>query len=168
MVARLSRGGFFLSENPMAPVRVYADTSVYGGAFDTEFAAASMKFFEEVRVGRFSLVTSPLVDDELVKAPATVRGLFDSLRATTEVVPIDASMVELQIAYLTAGIVSENSAEDALHVASATISACGLLLSWNFKHIVHRDKAPRYNAVNTLRGLPPIGIYSPAEVVKYG
>lgn len=152
----------------MPAIRVYADTSVYGGAFDTEFVAASTKFFEEVRIGRFALVTSPLVEDELARAPATVRALFDSFRATTEVVPIDAATVELQVAYLAAGIVSENSAEDALHVASATVSGCGLLLSWNFKHIVHRDKAPRYNAVNTLRGLPPIGIYSPAEVVKYG
>jgi hypothetical protein len=109
-----------------------------------------------------------LVEDELVRAPENVRALFESLRPTTEVVSIDPSVVELQIAYLTAGIVSENSAEDALHVASATVAACGLLLSWNFKHIVHRDKAPRYNAVNTLRGLPTIGIYSPAEVVRYG
>jgi predicted nucleic acid-binding protein len=152
----------------MPTTRVYADTSVYGGAFDTEFAAASTRFFDEVRLGRFALTTSPLVEDELVRAPETVRALFESLRPTTEVVSIDASVVELQIAYLTAGIVSENSAEDALHVASATVAACGLLLSWNFKHIVHRDKAPRYNAVNTLRGLPTIGIYSPAEVVRYG
>jgi hypothetical protein len=141
---------------------------VYGGAFDTEFDKFTRRFFEEVRSGRFTLVTSPLVEDELGPAPETVRALFDSLRGITELVPIDADAVELQIAYLTAGIVSEKSAEDALHVASATIARCDLLVSWNFKHIVHRDKAPRYNAVNTLRGLSMVGIYSPAEVVQHG
>ncbi len=152
----------------MRPIRVYADTSVYGGAYDKEFMAASTRFFDEVRTGRFTLVTSPLVEDELERAPEAVRALFDSLRTITELVLIDADMVELQVHYLTENIVSENSAEDALHVASATIAGCGLLVSWNFKHIVHREKAPRYNAVNMLRGLPTIGIYSPAEVVRYG
>ena len=30
-------------------LRVYADTSVFGGCFDAEFAVESQKFFDEVR-----------------------------------------------------------------------------------------------------------------------
>jgi hypothetical protein len=70
-------------------------------------------------------------------------------------------------AYLSAGILSEWSAADALHVAIATLAGCERLVSWNFKHLVHADKAPRYAAVNTLRGYPPISIYFPREVVLY-
>lgn len=33
-------------------IRVYADASVYGGAFDEEFEAASREFFDCVRAGR--------------------------------------------------------------------------------------------------------------------
>ena len=51
------------------PMRVYADTSVFGGVFDAEFENASMAFFDLVRRGRFRLVVSPVVQDELVKAP---------------------------------------------------------------------------------------------------
>jgi hypothetical protein len=40
-------------------------------------------------------------------------------------------------------------------------------VSWNFKHIVHFDKIPKYNAVNTLEGYGPIGIFSPLEVIRY-
>jgi hypothetical protein len=58
--------------------------------------------------------------------------------------------------------------EDALHVAISTISGCDLIVSWNFKHIVHFDKIPKYNAVNVLNGYGRIGIYSPLEVIKYG
>lgn len=31
------------------PIKVYADTSVYGGVFDEEFAEPSKIFFEQVR-----------------------------------------------------------------------------------------------------------------------
>ena len=53
----------------MKPILVYADTSVYGGVFDEEFAEPSGAFFSEIRHGRFSLVLSPLVADELEDAP---------------------------------------------------------------------------------------------------
>ena len=32
----------------MPPIRVYADTSVFGGVFDEEFQVASRTFFEQV------------------------------------------------------------------------------------------------------------------------
>jgi hypothetical protein len=37
----------------MKRLRVYADTSVFGGCFDPEFEAASTAFFREVAAGRF-------------------------------------------------------------------------------------------------------------------
>jgi len=40
-------------------------------------------------------------------------------------------------------------------------------VSWNFRHIVHFEKIPLYNAVNVLNGWGHIGIYSPLEVIEY-
>ncbi len=34
-------------------LRVYADTSVFGGILDPEYAEASRTFFDQVRSGRF-------------------------------------------------------------------------------------------------------------------
>lgn len=59
------------------PIRVYADTSVFGGAFDSEFAEASLKFFDQVVSGRFELVASSTVEGELEAAPEEVRALWD-------------------------------------------------------------------------------------------
>ena len=42
-----------------------------------------------------------------------------------------------------------------------------VLMSWNFKHIVHFDKIRRFNAVNLERGYKPLQIFSPREVVSY-
>lgn len=61
---------------PKEPIFVYPDTSVFGGLFDEEFAAASGAFFDQVRAGRFVLALSAVVEQELQDAPAQVRSLL--------------------------------------------------------------------------------------------
>jgi hypothetical protein len=78
------------------------------------------------------------------------------------------SPLELRNAYLSAGVVTPKSTDDAAHVALATISGCRMIVSWNFKHIVHFEKIPKYNAVNTLNGYRSIEIFSPSQVIDYG
>lgn len=43
-----------------------------------------------------------------------------------------------------------------------------MLVSWNFKHIVHFDKIRLFNAVNIEQGYKSLQIYSPREVTNYG
>jgi predicted nucleic acid-binding protein len=148
----------------MAP-RVYADTSVFGGAFDEEFQGPSETFFDQVRAGRFQLVTSAVVQQEIEAAPAKVRRLFEVLLESAELVEVSEEALRLQSAYTEAGVVTRQWEVDALHVALATVGRCSLIVSWNFAHIVHFNKIPRYNAVNVLKGYRQIGIYSPWEVV---
>jgi hypothetical protein len=145
--------------------RVYADTSVCGGVFDPEFAHSSKLFFDMVRSGSFDLVVSAVVQAEIAPAPLAVRALLDELLPQAEVVGITTDALNLRNAYLQAEIVSPAWAEDALHVALATLARCSMIVSWNFKHIVHYRKIPLYNAVNTLRGYGYIEIYSPREVI---
>ena len=52
-----------------------------------------------------------------------------------------------------------------MHVALATVSRADMVVSWNFKHIVHFDKIRGFNAVNLREGYLPIEIRSPKEVV---
>lgn len=151
----------------MSSYRVHADTSVFGGVFDPEFAAASQTFFDQVG-DRFTLVTSALVQAELAPAPDDVRDLFDRMLADAEIATVSEAALELQQAYLRAGVVTTKWATDALHVALATVTTCTFIISWNFKHIVHFEKIPLYNAVNTLEGYGNIAIYSPREVIRYG
>jgi hypothetical protein len=57
-------------------IRVYADTSVFGGVFDDEFREESMTFFELVRGGKLKLITSSVVLREIEPAPEKVRQFF--------------------------------------------------------------------------------------------
>lgn len=50
----------------MKAIRVYVDTSIIGGKFDSEFQKASIKFFDQVKEGKFQLVISTLVQEEIV------------------------------------------------------------------------------------------------------
>lgn len=148
-------------------MRIYADTSVFGGMFDKEFSEPSNQFFDEVESGRFILVTSAVVEAEIEPAPDNIRQLFNKYADFAEIADISEEALELQLNYIKSGVVTEKSLDDALHVAISTISGCDLIVSWNFKHIVHFDKIPKYNAVNTLNGYNHIGIYSPLEVIHY-
>jgi hypothetical protein len=146
-------------------IRVYADASVYGGAFDEEFDIASKAFFAEVRAKRFQIVTSTVVLDELKDAPGRVSALFEEMQRLAEDAAVSEESVRLQQAYLAAGIVGPQWETDALHVALATDSRCAVIVSWNFRHIVNFKKIPLYNGVNLIQGYGPIAIHTPQEVI---
>ena len=155
-----------MTPTAVEPIRVYADTSVYGGVFDEEFAKPSRAFFDRVREGRFHLIISAIVLNEISPAPEEVRALLDEVLPLAEVVGISDEALTLQRAYLDHGIVTPKSADDALHVALATTGGCAMIVSWNFRHIVHYQKVPLYNAVNTLYRRAILEIRSPLEVIE--
>jgi hypothetical protein len=73
---------------------------------------------------------------------------------------------ELRDAYLQAGVVGPASLVDAEHIAYASVAEVDLIVSWNFKHIVHFEKIRGYHGVNLAKGYNPIPIHSPREVVE--
>jgi len=148
-------------------MRVYADTSVFGGTQDDVFEAASKAFFDQVREGRLQLVVSGLVEEELRGAPETVRALFEELLRATEVIQESEAALTLQQAYLDNEVVASSWADDALHVALASVSECAAIVSWNFRHIVNLKRISLYNAVNMLHGYRSIEIRSPLEILEY-
>ena len=148
-------------------LRIYADTSVFGGAFDAEFRSVTRTFFDQVRDGHFILVISAVVRRELSAAPPKVRRLYQEMLTLTEGVVAGEEALRLAAAYVKARIVTPKSSDDALHVALATVSGCSAIVSWNFRHIVHFQKIPLYNAVNAVQGYRAINICSPSEVIEY-
>ena len=151
----------------MRKLRVFVDTSVFGGCFDEEFERHSKQFFEEVRSGRFEIVVSQTVLDELEGAPARVREVFAEISENSVLVAIDSDIEDLRDAYIEAGVVGASSLDDAEHIAVASAERVDLVVSWNFKHIVHFDKIKGYNAVNLLKGYQPIDIRNPVEVIDH-
>ncbi len=146
---------------------VYVDTSVFGGVFDEKFAEASQAFFDEVRNGRFDVLVSSVVLDELRGAPEEVRRLYAELGSRVRVAELSETALVLVRRYIAAGIVGEGWRPDAEHVAMTTVSGCRAIVSWNFRHIVHFEKVPLYNGVNMSQGFGPLAIHTPQEMVRY-
>ena len=146
--------------------RIYVDTSVIGGCVDEEFQEESLALLEMARRGEAILLVSSHLAEEIAEAPPRVKEVFSALSADcVERISVPEEAVALQNAYLKAGVLSAKQASDALHVAIATVARADLIVSWNFRHIVHLDKIRRFNAVNMLHDYPTIEIRSPREVV---
>ncbi len=149
-------------------LKIYLDTSVIGGCFDDEFAEWSNKLMDELRHGFYVPVVSDLTEAEIAKAPEQVQHvLIDLLKRNCEVLIETVESMELAQKYIATGILSSNYEDDARHVAIATTNNVDMIVSWNFKHIVHYEKIRRFNSVNLLEGYKPIEIFSPREVVHY-
>jgi predicted nucleic acid-binding protein len=146
-------------------LKTYADTSIFGGAFDDRFKDATGRFLEAVGRGEFILVVSEIVRAEIASAPPPVVELYRQLVSDALTVEVTEEALALRDAYQAAGILGPRWKTDALHVAIASVSECDIIASWNFSHIVHFDKIPRYNAVNALGGFRPVRIHSPWELV---
>lgn len=130
-----------------------------------EFQADSLKFFDEVRAGKFQLIISELTIEELDPAPTHVQHLLKEFM-TIAMAEISTEAEALQQAYLKARVVGPASENDALHVAIATLAEADIIVSWNFKHIVHYDKIAGYESINAMFGYRSPRIYSPKELVS--
>lgn len=145
--------------------RIYMDTSVIGGCLDADFQEESQALLEMARRGEAILLVSSHLAEEIAAAPSPVQDIFETLPAdSVERIAVSEEALALQKAYLEAGVLGQTHAGDALHVAIATVVRADLIVSWNFRHIVHLDKIRRFNAVNLFHGYPALEIRSPREV----
>lgn len=148
---------------------IYVDTSVIGGCCDPEFQEWSNGLLLDFQKGTFLLLLSELTDAEIQDAPDEVINVYSEFRKlTSSIIEIDSEAIGLANTYLNRKILPQNYRNDARHIAVATVAGADLLVSWNFKHIVHFEKIQKFNAANVELGYKPILIYSPREVTLYG
>lgn len=149
-------------------LRLYLDTSVYGGYFDEEFKEDTRKLFEEISARQHIVIVSEVLFREIAKAPANVRELVYNLpNDKIESNKISKEVQVLQQAYIDYGVISSDHASDAEHIATASVAQADILVSWNFKHIVHFERIRGYHIVNLVYGYPMIPIHSPTEVIQH-
>jgi len=153
----------------MKKQRIYIDTSVFGGYFDSEFEEFTKPLFDRIEKEEFIILFSPVTQDELENAPSRVRSLVTSLKSSqTEFLETTDEAVDLATEYIAEKVVGETSYADCLHIALATINRADLLVSWNFKHIVNIERIRGYNSINIKNGYKQLEIRSPRDLMNYG
>lgn len=147
-------------------MRLYLDTSVFGGYFDEEFSESTRKLFDEIFNRKHILIISALVEEELDLAPSKIKELFDKIPKSNiiRILP-DTESKFLADEYIRQEVVSKKYFFDAFHIATAAINRVDFIVSWNFKHMVNINRIRKYNSVNLRLGYPIIDIRTPSEII---
>ena len=146
--------------------KIYLDTSIFGGFYDSEFEEETLILFEKIKLGQFKVIYSNTTEEELLGAPKRVQELLPDLEESVKKrVILTEESVNLADAYISENVVGRTSRSDCFHIAMATIYEVDILVSWNFKHIVNVKRIRGYNAVNLKLGYKTIDIRSPKEII---
>lgn len=157
----------------MKKLRLYIDTSVLGGLFDTEepkrVNTAEM-FLRLVREGAYEGFISRLTIEEIFEAPDNIHEALQTEISESRFNIIEESMesISLADAYLTDGAIPDKYRDDARHIAVGVIHDLDYIVSWNYKHMVNISVRRMVNSTNIRMGYNPIEIISPEEVTGDG
>jgi hypothetical protein len=118
---RISNGvSLFLQSSLLMIQRVYIDTSVVGGMFDDEFQVFTKLFFYRVFRKEIRLITSDLLEAELINAPDRVPEFYRSLpKEQCEFVVATTDSGTLAEQYIAEKVVEMTSLADCQHIALA-------------------------------------------------
>jgi hypothetical protein len=64
------------------------------------------------------------------------------------------------------GILNPKSIDDCTHIASAVVSGCDIIVSWNFKHMVNIKTIKGVRAITNLGNYGNIDIVSPSMLLE--
>lgn len=147
--------------------RIYIDTSVIGGYFDTEFEKASKALFKRIINKEFKIFFSEINETELVLAPKHIQEVKNLIPVDClTFIEISEEVENLAQTYISEKALGKASANDAYHIALSSVHRLDCLISWNFKHIVNFDKIKMFNSINLRLGYPLIDIRSPLEFLN--
>jgi hypothetical protein len=152
---------------------LYLETSVFGFYYDDEprnalRREAVVALFTQIRASILDAFTSPLTFSELNRTSGPRRA--DLLALLTEVRTPSLDQVEIDAlteAYIRAGVIPPDYAEDAVHVACATLGRADVLVSLNLRHLANEWAERKIAGVNLHEGHQALRIRTPEEVLNY-
>ena len=145
--------------------KVYLDTSVISALFDERTPERlSMTFGLWTKLDDYEVFISELVLEELERVNNQMREkMLDAVKKFT-VLTISEKAERLAKIYIKQGIFPEKYFDDALHVALAAENQIGILISWNFTHLVKLKTRRMVSVVNLQENFIPVEIISPPEL----
>jgi hypothetical protein len=124
--------------------------------------ALTKQFWE--KINEYNVFISELVIDEIKGAPQPLQiQMMDTIKEFT-VLSITDNSEKLANNYIEHGIFPEKYSDDALHTALATTNQIGILLSWNFTHLVKLKTRRMVALINTMYNYNPLEIITPPEL----
>jgi len=112
----------------------------------------------------YEVFISSLVVSELSGATETFREKLLGAIKGFSVLEINDEVYKLANEYVVKGVFPEKYLDDAIHVAAASLNNIGILLSWNFAHLVKMKTRRMVALVNSEKNYLAVEIISPPEL----
>jgi len=157
----------------MKKLRLYLDTSVLGGLFDTEDPKrvdTAERLLRLIKEGGYEGFISRATIEEVLKAPDRIREKLKDKIGETGFAVLEETEESLKLAdaYIKDGAEPEKYRDDARHIAVAVFHEIDYIVSWNYKHMVNIAVRRLIDSTNLRMGYSPIEIISPEEVTGDG
>jgi predicted nucleic acid-binding protein len=151
--------------------RVYIETSVFNFYFadnDPEKQRDTLRFFAEIREGKYEAFTSDYVLRELARASEPKRSRMISLieEYAITILPLNEDARVLADAYVAEGVIPKKYLMDGIHIAMTAVFGLNFIVSLNFEHIVKRKTIDMTGIINYEYNYQTVGIFSPTEVIE--
>jgi hypothetical protein len=122
---------------------------------------------QDFRQGIFKPVISTLLQDQIADASGEVQeAMLDLVQCKPKIIVVSEKAETLADVYLDRKILRPEFRADTLHVALATLEEVDILVSWNYRNILHLSQLRKFIEVNLELGLKPIQIRSPRVIAS--
>ena len=150
----------------MRKLRIYLDTSVISHLEQEdvpEKMEQTRKLWDILKVGKYEVIISDLVLAEIDECKETKkRILYDYLsKINYKRVNITEEAEQIANEIIEEKILTQKSFDDCLHIATAILSDCNIIVSWNFKHMVNLDTINGIRKITFAKRYNNIDIYAP-------
>ncbi len=150
----------------MRKLKVYLDTSVISHLEQEdvpEKMEQTRKVWDILQTGKYEVVISDLVLVEINECKEPKRTILKEYLAQINYkrVEITEETEEIANEIIKEGILNPKSFDDCLHIASAILNDCNIIVSWNFKHMVNVDTINGVRRITFAKRYNNIDIYAP-------
>ena len=155
----------------MRKMKIYLDTSVIS-YLDQQDAPEQMKQTQEVweifKTGKYEIILGTIDFDEIEKCSAKKKEILYSYLSEInyKLVETTEEITKLANEIITHGILKEKNMDDCVHIATAILSDCNAIISWNFKHMVNIDTINGIRTIAIAKRYTTIDIYPPNLLLK--
>ncbi|WP_427162499.1 type II toxin-antitoxin system VapC family toxin [Aliinostoc sp. HNIBRCY26] len=153
---------------------VYIETSILGyltaRLTDNLILAANIKITQDwwnVRRGFFVLYASEIVEDEAARGDTAIASQRLNLLQSLTFLDLTEEAMELAQEFLQQSNLPPKAANDALHIALATVYGLDYLLTWNCKHMANAQIQRKLSQISSGLGYDLPVICTPYELMGF-
>lgn len=150
-------------------LKIYLDTTIPNYVFAShlpEKQEMTVKLFKEIQKSKHIAFVSDVVLGEIDRAERPLRDKLLKELNNIEILQPSIEAENLALRYIEEEIIPRNYADDARHVAIATVNNLDAVVSWNCNHLVKLSKIKKINELNGLIGYKRIELVTPEEVIE--